>query len=866
MINILIVEDERINSWDLQETLDALGYQIVGVTSSGEHAIDLAFATQPHVVLMDVGLNTEEIDNTTASVRIQQELGIPVVYLSADTNDYPSKHDVATQSMRYLTQPLNAIELRTAIETAVQRYRLNLQNDDGQQWFLATLNSLGEGAIATDTVGRIQFMNPLAEELTGWTASDAIEYTATDILKFVDPDTRTPIPDLFTQSMVQHDRVALPNRCILIARNGKERYISGSVAPILTQQHDLLGSVLAFQDITERVNFEQATRRRAEHEKLLRMTTQRMRQSLKLNEILNTTVTEVRELLGVERVVIYQFNPDLSGNVIAESLSQGIASMKGILLTDPCLILEPFISKYRQHHVQVLDNVHEANLAPCYVDLLDRFDIKANLVVSITADDTMPWGLLSAQQCSSPRHWTDGEISVLSQLSAQISVAISQSHSYQTLQQTSQALSVQVKERTSQLQTSIQYETLLSRIIEKVWQNLDEQQIIQAAAQELCNHLNAKFCNIAFYPSPDVIGCDETSVVGEYCQESCELEGFTLTFSDFPGLWEQLRQGQFAHMCVTVPPIADQQQFCVLIYPMYDNNQVLLGDLLLLRDAEQAFSEEAIHIVRQVTKQCAIAIRQSRLYQAAHSQVEELGRLNQLKDDFLSTVSHELRTPMANLRMATQMLEICLNRLGIMGNEQQNVEKYFKILKDEGQREINLIEDLLNLSRLDAGIEGLNPILVDLKLWVVHSAETFSELARRRNQTLSVNLPETLPLIEADLSCLERLVKELLTNACKYTPAGEYIRISATLQATWLDLHVTNTGVEIPASELSQVFKKFYRIPNSDRWKHGGTGLGLALAQKLADVLGGYLLVTSAQNETTFTLRLPLPATPLLII
>jgi signal transduction histidine kinase len=106
-------------------------------------------------------------------------------------------------------------------------------------------------------------------------------------------------------------------------------------------------------------------------------------------------------------------------------------------------------------------------------------------------------------------------------------------------------------------------------------------------------------------------------------------------------------------------------------------------------------------LVKQVCNQCAIAIRQARLYEAAQIQVQELDRLNRLKDDFLSTVSHELRTPMSNIKMATYMLGISLSKLGALEKD-QSTQRYFKILNDECQRETLLIDNLLDLSRLDA--------------------------------------------------------------------------------------------------------------------------------------------------------------------
>jgi len=878
MTEILIVEDERVTAWDLQESLEDLGYQISGNTGSGQQAIALASRTRPNLVMMDIRLIDEDIDGITAAGRIRRELGIPVVYLTAHADDQTLNRALETQPFGYLIKPFNMVELRTTIETALHRYRLEQQLDESQQWFATTLNSLGDGAIATDAVGRVQFMNPSAEVLTGWLQVEAIGRPAGEILRLIHPSTRAPIPPPFAESINQESCVRLPHPCIQNSRDGTERYISDSTAPILSSGAELLGSVLVFQDVTERVLEEQATFRRAQQEQILRTVTDRIRQSLSLETILKTTVDEVRHVLGVERVVIYQFNPNLSGSVTAESLESGIIPMEGILLTDPCLTIEPCISKYRQPCVQALDDVHAANLESCYVELLDRFAIKANLVVSIIVDEATPWGLLAAQHCSAPRPWTADEQNLLLQLSTQISVAIHQSRLYQRLQQTTQALETQVEERTAQLQASTQYKALLNEITDKIWQQLDEQHIIQTTAQELCEHLEAKFCAISFDPSPENL--QEGVLRGEFRRE-IDLDEFHFHLSEVPGLWEQLQQGQPSHICLKIA----QRSFCALVYLLQDTYRQdsnpesaspqsqlhpLWGEVVVLKDAEQAFSDTNIQLVQQVSHQCAIAIRQSRLYRAAQSQVEELARLNQLKDDFLSTVSHELRTPMANIRMATQMLEICLQRLDVLdstqiSSAQNNIENYFTVLKQESQREINLIDDLLNLSRLEAGIEELNPILVDLKLWVIHIVERFTERAQQHKQTLSINLPETLPLVEADLACLERLVTELLTNACKYTPAGEQIRISAVVQTPWLDLHVTNTGVEIPASEQSQIFEKFYRIPKSDRWKHGGTGLGLALSQKLAEVLGGYLLMTSNPQETTFTLRLPIPETPSLL-
>lgn len=124
-------------------------------------------------------------------------------------------------------------------------------------------------------------------------------------------------------------------------------------------------------------------------------------------------------------------------------------------------------------------------------------------------------------------------------------------------------------------------------------------------------------------------------------------------------------------------------------------------------------------------------------------------------------------------------------------------------------------------------------------------------------QHLQLDLPEQLPFLETDLSYLDRILTELLNNACKYTPSDETILISVKATSGRLHLSVSNSGVEIPASELPQVFEKFHRVPSQDRWKHGGTGLGLALVQRQVKQLQGSVSVTSERGWTTFTLLLP---------
>lgn len=278
-------------------------------------------------------------------------------------------------------------------------------------------------------------------------------------------------------------------------------------------------------------------------------------------------------------------------------------------------------------------------------------------------------------------------------------------------------------------------------------------------------------------------------------------------------------------------------------------------------------------LVKTIADQCAIAIHQAQLYQKVQDlnadlerqveertaqlqqKMQELERLNNLKDDFLSTVSHELRTPMSNIKMAIHML----NQFPL----EQRQRRYIDILAVECERETELINDLLDLQRLEAGV---NPVGVEdlcLQEWLPRILEPFQSRVSEREQHFHVECDAQLPAMKSDRACLERILAELLNNACKYTAQGGAISLQVDYcpePQAMVNFQVANQS-EIPDHELPRIFDKFYRIPNSDPWKQGGTGLGLALVKRLVEQLQGRIGVTSIQGVTTFTVELPLAPT-----
>ena len=426
---------------------------------------------------------------------------------------------------------------------------------------------------------------------------------------------------------------------------------------------------------------------------------------------------------------------------------------------------------------------------------------------------------------------------------------------YQQVQEFNEILEWQVEERTAQLKRLLEFEAMLTRITEKVRESLDESQILQTAVKELATELDLSCCEVTLYSLDQQIA--------EICYECVRAEtasakGAIIQLNRMPDLYTQILQGRSIQCSINPLPSEPyaqlKRQSTILICPLRDEQSVI-GDICLFKPHSEIFDDLEIRTVERVADQCAIALRQSRLYQLSQAQVKELERLSQVKDDFLSSISHELRSPMSTMRMAIQMLETILQPR-IAGSGSHPTARYLQILKDECQRETNLINDLLDMARLEAGAAPLNVTPINLSLWLPIIAEPFVERTRNQQKFL-LEIAANLADLTTDPSYLERVLSELLHNACKYTPLGEMILLTAGMNSSTFQISVKNSGVEIPASEHDRIFDKFYRIANSDRRQQGGTGLGLALVKKQIERLHGTITVASEPGWTMFTIHLP---------
>ncbi len=316
---------------------------------------------------------------------------------------------------------------------------------------------------------------------------------------------------------------------------------------------------------------------------------------------------------------------------------------------------------------------------------------------------------------------------------------------------------------------------------------------------------------------------------------------------------EQLRMGQTLHCCTQDLQTAIWQTW--LMCPIAVDGE-LLGVLQVSRVAQQSFGYSEIRLLEQVAALCGLAIHQSHLYQSSQAQIGELERLNQLKDEFVSTVSHELRSPLSNVHMALGMLSRTLLP--------EKREQYLALAIQECERQIHFINDLLDLQRLYHQQGSLPTTPVSLGPYLEHLLAGIRPQMEAKQQVCEIAVDPAIhhdPALaewQTNTDALNRILMELAHNAIKYTAPNGRIRIEVAPDQAGIRFGVGNAAT-IPADDLPRIFDKFYRIPHSDHWRHGGTGLGLALVKQLVTQMEGNLTVASADGWTQFWVWLPAP-------
>ncbi|MBD2103560.1 GAF domain-containing protein [Leptolyngbya sp. FACHB-261] len=613
----------------------------------------------------------------------------------------------------------------------------------------------------------------------------------------------------------------------------------------------------------EQERHSQRLEQQAQRQRLVYQIATDIRSSLNLKTVLRRAVARLGEALQVDRCVIR-----LVGEARVISSGQDFFEY--------CQSPWPSVRQSFADHGAVTEDVlrQQRLIAIADVEADERIDASSSeyrhsrtrslLVVPLLcrapeSNEALLVGIAYLNQCARVRHWTVADQQLAQEVSGQLATAIQQATLYKQAQQ------------------HARQEALVNQISSAIRSSLDPEAILEQTVQLLGAALNVDLCVIA-------IG-------------SLDQEAFTQIAA-----WKRQGRASPPSRTVTIDnshiqalihspdpiAVADIRQATELDQAMrerFESWQIraslavatrfgreINGMLGLYQYQARSWRSEEIEVLRAVADQTAIAIHQAQLYQKIqlHNQLLErqvqerteqlqlalaqAQHLNELKDNFLSTISHELRTPLTSMKMALQMLRL--------DTSPEKQERYWQILNDQCQYEIDLVNNLLDLQRLEANTQEtkLEPISLELELHSITEGLQSSFLARQLRFTLS--MPQHLPLIYSDLCSLRRVVHELLSNARKYTPTGGEIALQVSLEATQegncLQLQVLNSGPGITPQDLDRIFDKFYRCQEANRQAVNGTGLGLPLVKKLLESLSGQIKVSSFPGQTCFQVRLPL--------
>lgn len=247
-INILIVEDNTIVAEDIRVRVEKMGYHVTDCVTRGETALNNVDKNPPDLILMDIKLKGEISGIETAAHIHDGDHDIPVIYLTAYADEKTLENAKRTEPFGYIVKPFEDKDLRSTIEIAIYKHRMDRKLKVSEEWFRTTLRSIGDGVIATDMKGCITFMNPVAESLTGWPLDEAYGKPLTVVFTIINEQTRVPCENPVDKVIKTGQIIGLANHTLLITRDGRELPIKDSASPILLNGIGNMGVVLVFQD------------------------------------------------------------------------------------------------------------------------------------------------------------------------------------------------------------------------------------------------------------------------------------------------------------------------------------------------------------------------------------------------------------------------------------------------------------------------------------------------------------------------------------------------------------------------------------------------------------------------------------------
>jgi signal transduction histidine kinase len=291
-----------------------------------------------------------------------------------------------------------------------------------------------------------------------------------------------------------------------------------------------------------------------------------------------------------------------------------------------------------------------------------------------------------------------------------------------------------------------------------------------------------------------------------------------------------------------------------LVVPLLAPDQIV-GALVVRRKAPGDFPSNTVDLLKTFAAQSVLAIQNARLFREIEDKSRQLAMASENKSQFVSSMSHELRTPLNAIIGLTEMMVTNAARFGT----EKALEPLQRVNR-AGTHLLGLINQVLDLSKIEAGKLELNPQTVQLAPLIDEVVGTARQLADQNKNRLTAEVASDLGSLTVDPMRLRQILFNLLSNACKFSKEGE-VRLKAKRVADgrdWIELAVADSGIGMTADQQARLFEEFSQADKTTAQRFGGTGLGLAITRKLARMMGGDVTVASESGKgSIFTVRLP---------